>query len=537
MVTTSPLAHELACSLQEALFHSLTPTGWHRASSCPYATAWALLAAEITQEAQTSDLRARCQRYLLEQQQPDGSWGRELHEQLIITPHAYVALQLAYRHSAGEVRRALRQALLSARSFLRTVAAALYPRLPTEVLRCFRPLCWLAEHRGERHWVEPLPELLPLPRLVQLPEPGQMCWQLAGLADLLPQLWQAGGAGELEAVEARQLINGSWWSVTDLTAMALLTLELGAGKPLARQRGWSYLQEAQNSDGGLPQFYDSELFVTAYVGFAYAALVRPLEARFPEELRRLEPWLRTCQQVGGLWSFTPAFPGGDLDDTAWAVIWLLEGGGALPDDPAVKRALTALLKHQLPDGSFPSWAGLAGDPDVTAHVLHALSCAGYEGVAVQRALHYLLSSQQPDGAWRATWHRSPLYGTAQVLHALTRRPRDPAVDAALQRGAAYLLKQLQEQAAGGTGHLEGMGLSLWGLAALAGGSDDLLPCSRTQFDQAILQGLSALHHLVRASSPQIPESPALWIAQFSYTAQPLQLAAAAALTAALARPR
>ncbi len=534
MISSSPIVGELARALHAALFHSLTPTGWHRASSCPYATAWALIAAEIVRDADVAALRTGCQCYLLAHQQPNGSWGRWLHEQVIMTPHAYVALQLAYQHSDGPERRAVRQALLAARTFLRTVAAAIYPQLPEEVLRCFRPLCWLAEHLGQASWVEPLPELLPPPQAFPLPEPGQICWQLAGLCDLLPNLWQAGDGPELAALEARQLSNGSWWCVADFTAMALLALEFQHGSPSGRARGWNYLLAAQNSDGGLPQFYDSELFVTAYAGFAYAALMRPLQASFPGELRRLEPWLRAIQQADGLWSFTPAFPGGDLDDTAWVVLWLVAGCGAQPDDPAVACALSALLERQLPDGSFPSWTGLSGDPDVTAHVLHALHSAGIEGSAVEQARAYLLRVQRPEGAWQGTWHRSPIYGTAQVLHALACDSCDAVTVAALERGAAFLLDQLGRQEPGWCGSIEETGMALWGLAALAAVPNAVLPFDSAQLRQTMQQGFSVLHHRVVAGTLKVRESPALWIAQFSYTAQPLQIAAAAAIAAAMA---
>src|SRR5260221_585650 len=118
---TFPTLDELASALHKALFCDLSPTGWHRASSCPYATAWGLLAFEFAQAEETAALYAGCLHYLLQNQQPNGAWARLLYEQLIMTPHAYVALRLVYERGTESEQHIFQPALLAGASFLHEI--------------------------------------------------------------------------------------------------------------------------------------------------------------------------------------------------------------------------------------------------------------------------------------------------------------------------------------------------------------------------------------------------------------------------------
>ena len=533
-----------------ALFDTLTLTGWHRVTSDPYATSWALLAALHSGEPSAQPLRAGCRRYLLRSQQLDGSWGQTVQERFLMTPNAYVALSLDYERGTEDIPATelaeLRRAVLAARTYQRKMETLIYPHLPGELMRCFRPLCVVAATAGRERLVEHLLPLLPPPELAELPASDQMCFQLVGLCDTLPRMWQAAQQEEVATLCARQLQNGSWWCVTDFTAMALLALTAHAETEQVRERGWEYLRAAQNEDGGLPQFFDCEVFLTAYVCYVYAALVASHHMPVPEPLLALTPWLRARQQPSGLWSFTPAFPGGDLDDTAWLVLWLRETNGADLHDAAIARAVTAMLARQRADGSFPSWADLGGDPDVTAHVLHALWALDIRSPAAERALSYLLARQREDGSWPATWHVSPVYGTAQALHALARGPYTDVSRHAVERGIAYLMRAVEGAADPRTFVAEEMSMACWGLAAIwrttwldaalqqqarAAVKRRLCAASPTTSPPALSLTAGAAHSIADALPS---EPPPLWLAQFRYTSAPLRLATAAACSRALA---
>lgn len=197
-------------------------------------------------------------------------------------------------------------------------------------------------------------------------------------------------------------------------------------------------------------------------------------------------WL-LAQQYHERHPFTDAAPGGwawtdlsggvpDADDTPGALLALWAFARGRPDEESTASARAGvawLLDLQNRDGGLPTfcrgWGALPFDrssADLTAHALRAWE-AWREAMpgelqvrmdtATARALAFLKREQHPDGSWRPLWfgnqHRrddeeNPVYGTAKVLLALSRRDE---VRAEATRGAEWLLGQQGED--GGWGSL------------------------------------------------------------------------------------
>lgn len=169
-----------------------------------------------------------------------------------------------------------------------------------------------------------------------------------------------------------------------------------------------------------------------------------------KDVQRTIRWLRNAQSPGGLdlsetppggWSYNPdATVYSDADDTGFAT-WAMSkflGRSAHTEFQrrlAVKKGIDWLLYMQGDDGG---WATFIRDddsendsklptgiedpsiPDVTAHALSALAENGfhYPHERVKQAINYLQRSQTAQGSWYGRWGLSYLYGTGAVLVSL-----------------------------------------------------------------------------------------------------------------------
>ncbi|MFJ3725157.1 prenyltransferase/squalene oxidase repeat-containing protein [Streptomyces sp. NPDC090045] len=146
---------------------------------------------------------------------------------------------------------------------------------------------------------------------------------------------------------------------------------------------------------GWPNFLDSATVLSA--------LQTGDETEGAEPLRRGLRWLQSRQDRTGSWgTFVPdttlANDGPCPYVTAQAVDVAL-AGGASPDHPGVRRALDWLRAHQRPDGTYEAlwYRGLTPG---TAMVLVAFGRAGRTADPVaRRARDALLRAQLPDGSW------------------------------------------------------------------------------------------------------------------------------------------
>ncbi len=213
----------------------------------------------------------------------------------------------------------------------------------------------------------------------------------------------------------------------DDTAGALLALrELGPIDETTRQAalaGIKWLLDLQNTDGGIPTF---------------------------------------CRGWGTL-----PFDHSSPDLTAHAIRAWLAWLEALPPRlrdralAAVRRALGFLAETQRRDGSWlPLWFGNQFAPEEanptygTARVLCALAvlsaCAPLRTfltpVLARRAVRWLVEAQNADGGWGgAPGVRSSVEETALAVEALAgaKRSHLPEADAALARGAAWLVERVE----------------------------------------------------------------------------------------------
>ncbi|MEV6315553.1 prenyltransferase/squalene oxidase repeat-containing protein [Streptomyces sp. NPDC051776] len=210
--------------------------------------------------------------------------------------------------------------------------------------------------------------------------------------------------GSWHIMQGLDLIGGSY------VARGLADAGYADDERLARARQW--LRGCQQDQGfpvfdapsggwgwegprGWPNFLDSANVLSA--------LVVAGEEEGGGRLRRGLRWLESRQDRTGSWgTFVPdtTLPNdGPCPYTTAQSVEVALDSGASPDDPGVRRALDWLLAHQRPDGTFEAlwYRGLTPG---TAMALVVLGRAGLSGHAVaRRARDALLRAQLPDGSW------------------------------------------------------------------------------------------------------------------------------------------
>ncbi|GAA4191864.1 squalene--hopene cyclase [Microbispora amethystogenes] len=213
----------------------------------------------------------------------------------------------------------------------------------------------------------------------------------------------------------------------DVDDTAEVILALGRwGRPAARdavRRGLRWMAGMASRDGGFAAF-DADntralclrlpfcdfgavidppsADVTAHVVEALAA---EGEARSPA-VRRAVTWLLRAQEPGGSWF---GRWGANHVYGTGAVLPALAAAGVPPAAPCVRRAVAWLEAHQHPGGGWgedmrsyrdPAWIG-RGEPTAsqTAWALIGLLAAGERGPSVERGVAWLAGTQRPDGTW------------------------------------------------------------------------------------------------------------------------------------------
>jgi hypothetical protein len=131
-------------------------------------------------------------------------------------------------------------------------------------------------------------------------------------------------------------------------------------------------------------------------------------------------YLLDRQGSGGGWSWAER-GAPDSNDTA-AAIQALDVSGAAGLGRPIRRGLAYLRRLQNPDGGFELTAGRGSDAQSTAWAVQAFVAAGRDPGGA--AIAYLNRLQRRDGSFRysARYATTPVWVTAQVLAALTRRP-------------------------------------------------------------------------------------------------------------------
>ena len=163
-------------------------------------------------------------------------------------------------------------------------------------------------------------------------------------------------------------------------------------------------------------------------------------------------------QPGG-WSFEYCntwYP--DVDDTAAIVTGFLKHDPASASSDAVQRAVSWMVSMQNDDGGwaafdknndkiflndipFSDMSSLSdpSTPDIAGRVLEALGLLDdprYRTVC-ERGIAYLRTTQEPEGCWFGRWGVNYIYGTSNVLCALSRQ-RIAATDPMVERATTWL---------------------------------------------------------------------------------------------------
>jgi hypothetical protein len=129
-------------------------------------------------------------------------------------------------------------------------------------------------------------------------------------------------------------------------------------------------------------------------------------------------YLLRHQRPSGGWSW---YPNGrpDSNDTAAAVEALRSAGAR---GKPIRRGLAYLRRLQNRDGGFELTPGRGSDAQSTAWAIQAFAAAQMR--APRGSLAYLRRLRRPDGSFRYSkrYATTPLWVTAQVLPALSRRP-------------------------------------------------------------------------------------------------------------------
>jgi len=218
--------------------------------------------------------------------------------------------------------------------------------------------------------------------------------------------WAALGlaaAGRPPAHAAEYLAAKPTGDATDvaLRILALRALNAQPGSLVDR------LDSLRRPDGRIGSLVNS----TIWGALAFRSVGRPVGVATVRYLLRQ-------QRPGGGWSWYPR-GAPDSNDTAAAIEALSAAGvGGRP----VRRGLAYLRRLQRRDGGFPLVKGRTSDSQSTAWTIQAFLAAGK--APPTRAFAYLARMRRRDGSYRysARYAVTPVWVTAQVLPALTRRP-------------------------------------------------------------------------------------------------------------------
>ena len=219
----------------------------------------------------------------------------------------------------------------------------------------------------------------------------------------------------------------------DDTAEVVLALERAnaasvLGIEPAMERGVRWTVGMQSLEGGWAAFdADNDRDVAAQLPFCdFGAVVDPpsadVTAHAIEMLAAVGrqdeyaaqhgiEWLRSEQEPDGSWF---GRWGSNHVYGTGAVVTALVAADVPTRDPAIRRAVHWLQRHQNADGGWGedlrsyrdrSWVG-KGDSTAsqTAWALLALLAAGERGYSVARGTRFLIETQRPDGGWDEPWY-------------------------------------------------------------------------------------------------------------------------------------
>lgn len=539
-------------------------------SSSALSTATAVLAlATLDRQAEAQRIR-RGLEWLAAHENADGGWGDTVRSESNLSTTALV--WAAFGAAAADADSVLGPAAARAKAYLSHAAGSLDRLVPAIEARYGDDRTFsvpitmtlaLSGRLGADGWrrVRPLPfELAALPRgffgALRLPVVSYALPALIAIGQVIHHhrsgfhpLRNATRRRTLAVLETLQPENGGFLEATPLTSFVTMSLAgMGLKSHPVTQRGAAFLRRSVRQDGSWPIDTNLSTWVTT---LAIKAMVGAEEGLPVTQGTALRDWLLN-QQYRVVHPYTGAAPGGwawtdlpggvpDADDTSGALL-ALSGLPSMGAEAALRSAVDSgvdwLLGLQNGDGGIPTfcrgWGTLPFDrstPEITAHVLRAWQAwlprltptrQGAVARATHKAMRYLKDSQRSDGAWVPLWfgnerapkRENPVYGTAQVLTALSEpgMARLPESRALGSCATAYL--KSAQAAEGGWGGDIGVPPSVEETAAVLGALAGIPDAA-----DAVTRGTQWLLRAWEAPVPPEPAPIGLYFAQLWYFEQ------------------
>ena len=342
--------------------------------------------------------------WLVEHQQPDGSWGGSLryeHDRILSTLAALAPLATFGRRSAD------RQSVQAGTRYLWQHGHLLTTE-PMELVGLELLLPSLVE-RARRAGVVVPPHLdvyaQQRAEKLRLLPPSAIYSPNATVAHSLEFLGEQVDPNRLRDVQGT---NGAIGNSPAATAFYV--------SHVADPRAIAYLEHCLTASGSAtaPVLHPCETFELLWAAYhLFLAGVPATMLLTPTEQHEL----RAAAAAGGV-SLSPSFPIADADDTAVALILLNALG--LPADVGILQGFATRSGHF---ATFPFERHTS--VGVNVHVLHALlRLPGYPNAerVIGDLLDYIASEQRGGLYWLDKWHISPFYATAHVLCILAQLP-------------------------------------------------------------------------------------------------------------------
>ena len=257
-----------------------------------------------------------------------------------------------------------------------------------------------------------------------------------------------------------KLSDNSWFRVNYITALSVLALielqkhitghqatsnieptELSQSAEIQEliDGGIAWLQSTRNPDGGCREALNLNIWDTA---LSVLTLIDIGSADANHAIQRAGKWFIDNQNPDGGWAFSAMGRSGsllsDADDTALATLALLRA--KMPSGTeAIQRGLNWLKAHQSPDGSCSTYLPGQGDVGCVSLTTHAIEAwcetTGME-TEIDQACQWLEDEISKEGYWSDLWLAKRTYGTACAIIGLIKAGK--TTSPAIARGVRWL---------------------------------------------------------------------------------------------------
>ncbi|MEU8718509.1 prenyltransferase/squalene oxidase repeat-containing protein [Streptomyces sp. NPDC048663] len=249
------------------------------------------------------------------------------------------------------------------------------------------------------------------------PRAGLKQWQRALLAaaEIVShaRLGTAVPARAIEALKQEQRADGAFCLMPAITALACVAFNSVTGdSDVAGRRCLDYLLQSQHPDGTW-RYLSFDIWDTTL-------MVRSLRGVPAFDAHLLEPalgFVERTQSADGGWACKVGLES-DNDTTGAALLALAETPQGRRVLPAAARYLQRVQRND--DGLWTTWqsADDTPSPDVTAHVVAAVTAHPTAAIETSRAVAWLVSQHQSPGGWNAEWYPTAAYAVAEIAAAV-----------------------------------------------------------------------------------------------------------------------